>query len=85
MSSRVNEVNGENLQDPPPIKNPRYANDSACAYSITLSSFTYYIFTMLHCLSVLDNVEGRGGTGPYLRGVYGFNPPRHVEKNFLAM
>jgi len=26
MSSRVNEVNGENLQDPP-IKNPGYAND----------------------------------------------------------
>jgi len=26
MSSRVNEVNGENLQDPPPIKNPGYAN-----------------------------------------------------------
>jgi len=25
MSSRVNEVNGENLQDPP-IKNPGYAN-----------------------------------------------------------
>ena len=28
MSFRVNEVNGENLQDPPPspIKNPGYAN-----------------------------------------------------------
>jgi len=26
MSSRVNEVNGENLQDPP-IKNPGYANE----------------------------------------------------------
>jgi len=27
MPSRVNEVNGENLQDPaPPIKNPGYAN-----------------------------------------------------------
>jgi len=26
MSSRVNEVNGENLQDPQ-IKNPGYAND----------------------------------------------------------
>jgi len=26
MSSRVNEVNGENLQDPPPIKNAGYAN-----------------------------------------------------------
>jgi len=26
MSSRVNEVNSENLQDPPPIKNPGYAN-----------------------------------------------------------
>ena len=26
MSSRVNEVNGENLQDTPPIKNPGYAN-----------------------------------------------------------
>jgi len=26
MSFRVNEVNGENLQDPP-IKNPGYAND----------------------------------------------------------
>jgi len=25
MSSRINEVNGENLQDPP-IKNPGYAN-----------------------------------------------------------
>ena len=28
MSFRVNEVNGENLQYPPPIKNPGYANDS---------------------------------------------------------
>jgi len=28
MSSRVNEVSGENLQDPPPIKSPGYANAS---------------------------------------------------------
>jgi len=29
MSSRVNGVNAENLQDPPPIKNPGYANGSS--------------------------------------------------------
>jgi len=61
---------------PPPIKNPRYANDSACAYCITLSSFTYYIFTMLHCLSVLDNVEGRGGMGKPTFWL--LPPPMHI-------
>ena len=40
MSSRVNGVNAENLQDPP-IKNPGYANDNECAenYNKWLNKF----------------------------------------------
>jgi len=55
MSSTVNEVNGENLQDPP-IKNPGYANGISV---ITVRVFTYkmaaeinwhrYGTTLHHC------------------------------------
>ena len=38
MSSRVNEVNGENLQDPPPIKNPGYANVTISPCNLTVMS-----------------------------------------------
>ena len=44
MSSRVNEVNGENFQDPP-IKNPGYANDG------NIDNFMTKLHRQLNCQS----------------------------------
>jgi len=59
MSSRVNEVNGENLQDPP-IKNPGYANGtchtraapSCDMFNLGSSYFHVALTTVRHLLNV---------------------------------
>ena len=54
MSSRVNEVNGEYLQDPP-IKNPGYANDrqgtAQRAVSVKTVLNVAQMFVELHLIS----------------------------------
>ena len=54
--SRVNKVNGENLQDPAPIKNPGYANARGrtddCAVKCYSRVFKVSDFCQLYCHTV---------------------------------
>jgi len=75
MSSRVNEVSGENLQDPA-IKNPGYANDNAC-----------YIFgSRASDLAYNHRRQRRRGRDPPifdLQGSWCVDDPQYFDKYFI--
>ena len=58
MSSRVNEVNGENLHDPP-IKNPGYAN-ACCNCCLVLILYILHSTVLLCVPCVVGQVDIEG-------------------------